>query len=90
MKKSLVAAVVSAAVMLPIGAQAESELTVYGHVHNGIVSKSYEDAQPDGTAKDTTTDVNTNGSRFGFNAIGDLGNGLNALAKLRSVWCWYR
>ena len=68
--------------MLPIGAQAESELTVYGHVHNGIVSKSYEDAQPDGTAKDTTTDVNTNGSRFGFNASGDLGNGLNALAKL--------
>ena len=66
--------------MLPIGAQAE--VTVYGHVHNGIMSKSYEDAQPGGTAKDTTTDVNTNGSRFGFNASGDLGNGLNALAKL--------
>ena len=66
--------------MLPIGAQAE--VTVYGHVHNGIVSKSYEDAQPGEKAKDTTTDVNQNGSRFGFNASGDLGNGLNALAKL--------
>ena len=72
--------VVSAAVMLPIGAQAE--VTVYGHVHNGIMSQSYEDAQPGEKAKDTTTDVNTNGSRFGFNASGDLGNGLNALAKL--------
>ena len=74
------AEVVSAAVMLPIGAQAE--VTVYGHVHNGIMSKSYEDAQPGEKAKDTTTDVNQNGSRFGFNASGDLGNGLNALAKL--------
>ena len=77
MKKSLVAAVVSAAVMLPLGAQAESELTVYGHVHNALVSKSYETP-----TKDSTVDVDSLGSRFGFKANSDLGNGLVGHAQL--------
>jgi len=62
-------------VAVPVGAQAE--VSVYGHVHNGVVSKSFE-----GDSKGTATDVNANGSRFGFRAGGDLGNGLSALAHL--------
>ncbi len=70
------AEVVSAAVMLPLGAQAESELTVYGHVHNTIAVKSYEGD------KESTTDVESLGSRFGFKANSDLGNGLVGHAQL--------
>jgi len=72
-----VTAAVAAAVMIPPGAQAESELTVYGHVHNALVSKSYE--QPD---VDSTTDIDSLGSRFGFKANSDLGNGLTGIAHL--------
>ncbi len=62
--------------MMPIGAQAESELTVYGHVHNALVSKSYEGD------KESTTDIDSLGSRFGFKANSDLGNGLIGHAQL--------
>jgi len=72
-----VAAAVAAAVMIPPGAQAESELTVYGHVHNALVSKSYEDPKTD-----TTVDIDTLASRFGFKANSDLGNGLTGIAHL--------
>ncbi|MCY4274401.1 MAG: porin [Gammaproteobacteria bacterium] len=62
--------------MIPLGVQAESELTVYGHVHNALVSKSYEGD------KESTVDVDSLGSRFGFKANSDLGNGLVGHAQL--------
>ena len=73
MKKHLVAAAVSAAVMAPVGAQAE--VTVYGRINNGI---TFND--PGGTAE-STTDVSGFGSRFGFKASSDLGNGLTARGR---------
>jgi len=63
--------------MIPLGAQAESELTVYGHVHNALVSKSYENPETD-----TTVDIDSLASRFGFRANSDLGNGLTGHAHL--------
>ena len=62
--------------MIPLGAQAESELTVYGHVRNAITSISYEGDE------ESTTDMESLGSRFGFKANTDLGNGLTGLAQL--------
>ena len=56
--------------MLPIGAQAE--VTVYGRINNVI-----EFNDPSGNA-DTKTDITGLGSRLGFKADSDLGNGLMA------------
>ncbi len=70
MKKSLVAAAVSAAVMVPVGVQAEA--TVYGRVNNAFV---FEDK---GGMNDSTTDIKGISSRFGVKASSDLGNGLTA------------
>ncbi|MYB40580.1 porin [Candidatus Saccharibacteria bacterium] len=74
MKKSLVAAAVSAAVMLPVGAQAE--MTVYGRINNALV---LEEGNPESQrGSDSTTDISGIGSRFGVKASSDLGNGLTA------------
>jgi len=67
MKKSLVAAAVSAAVMIPVGAQAET--TVYARINNALVFKD---------TGDSTTSMETVGSRFGIKGSSDLGNGLVA------------
>ena len=70
MKKSLVAAAVSAAVMMPVGAQAD--VTVYGRVNNAIV------LEDKGGMNDSTADIRGVASRFGVKASSDLGNGLTA------------
>ena len=62
--------------MLPLGVQAESELTVYGHVRNVIESLSYE------SDKESTVDMGSLGSRIGFKANTDLGNGMTGLAQI--------
>ena len=54
--------------MLPIGAQAD--VTVYGKIHNTI---NFHDPA-DGS--DSTVDVGDSGSRIGFRASSDLGNGM--------------
>ncbi len=64
------AEVVSAAVMLPLGVQAEA--TVYGRVNNAIV------LEDKGGMNDSTADIGTVGSRFGIKGESDLGNGLTA------------
>ena len=92
MKKSLVAAVVSAAVMLPIWAQADeqptleervmtleqrnSDVVLYGKVHNVLVFND-----PADKADDSTTDVADNASRFGFKVNSDLGNGMSGIGR---------
>ena len=58
--------------MIPLGAQAD--VSVYGRINNGI--KFVDPANP---VADSTTDVHDYGSRFGFKANSDLGNGLTAL-----------
>ena len=70
MKKSLVAAAVSAAVMVPVGAQAE--MTVYGRINNALV------LEDEGGTTGSTADIGGVGSRFGVKASSDLGNGLTA------------
>ncbi len=69
MKKTIIATAVSVALGAPVAAQAE--VTVYGFVHNMIEVKSKGGG-------DSTTDMSTRGSRFGFKASSDLGNGLTA------------
>ena len=59
--------------MLPIGAQADDGLTVYGSIRNAI---DFND--PADPAADSTTDISTIGSRLGFKGSADLGNGLTA------------
>ena len=71
MNKKLIAAAVSAAVVIPVTASAE--VTVYGRIDNGI------QVADDGT--NSTTDMVTGGSRFGFKASSDLGNGLTASGR---------
>ena len=74
------AEVVSAAVMIPLGVQAD--VTVYGRINNAIELDD-KGMQPNKgkTAledNDSTTDVSTIASRFGVKANSDLGNGLTA------------
>ena len=58
--------------MLPLGAQAD--VSIYGRITNGI--KYVDPAEP---GADSTTDVHSYGSRFGFKANSDLGNGMTAI-----------
>jgi len=67
-----VAAAVAAAVAVPVGAQAE--VSVYGRITNAI--QFHDPAEP---RAGSTTDISSYGSRFGFRASSDLGNGLTAL-----------
>ncbi len=69
MKKTIIATAVSVALGAPVAAQAE--VTVYGFVHNMIEVKSKDGGS-------SSTDMSTRGSRFGFKASSDLGNGLTA------------
>jgi len=62
-----VAAAVAAAVAVPVGVQAEA--TVYARINNALV---FEDTG------DSTTSMETVGSRFGIKGSSDLGNGLVA------------
>ncbi len=75
MNKKLLAAAVSAAIMAPIAAQAEPEVTLYGRINNAIDYKDVDEVD------DATTDISTISSRFGIKASSDLGNGLVAHAK---------
>ena len=75
MNKKLIAAAVSAAVVAP--ASAVAEVTVYGNITNAIKLVS-----PDAAAEESSTNLETLGSRIGFKASSDLGNGLTASAKL--------
>ena len=71
MKKTIIASAVSAVFMIPVSAQAEVEASMYGFVHNMIhIAKSGNGP--------STSDLSTRGSRFGFKASSDLGNGLTA------------
>ena len=58
--------------MLPLGAQAD--VSVYGRITNGI-----QFSDPADPEADSTTDISSYGSRFGFKANSDLGNGMTAL-----------
>ena len=73
MKKTIIASAVSAVFMVPVTAQAEVEASMYGFVHNMISI-----AKVGNEYRASTTDMSTRGSRFGFKASSDLGNGLTA------------
>ena len=68
MNKKLIAAAVSAAVIAPVAAQAESSF--YASIRNAI---DLSDLSGDGT-----TDISTVSSRFGFKGDTDIGNGMTA------------
>lgn len=70
--KKLIAAVVTAAVIVPVSAY--SAATLYGKVH---MTTAYQD---DGLDKNLS--VNSNSSRVGVKGSEDLGNGLKAVYKM--------
>ena len=70
MKKTMIAAAVGAAMLLPLAANANPVL--YGKVNVGVV---YEDAD----ATSSTWDVRQDVSRLGVKGSEDLGNGLSAI-----------
>ncbi len=70
MNKKLIAVAVSSALAVPVIAQAEGEVKVYGRIDQRI---DYLSKSPG----DSTTDVKGNGSRFGIKYNNDLGNGLS-------------
>ena len=69
MNKKLIAVAVSSALAVPVIAQAEGEVRVYGRINQAIDLK-------DPSGKDSDTDVSTVSSRFGIRYDNDLGNGL--------------
>ncbi len=73
MKKTLIATAVSAALMAPVAAQAEADVSLYGRIHHGIWLNSTD-------GSDSATDFASGGSRFGIKASSDLGNGMTASA----------
>ncbi len=78
MNKKLIVAAVSAAVALPVVAQAE--ITVYGRVNNAIDINDLNgnvNKPADGNTE-STTDVTGIVSRFGLKGTTDIGNGLTA------------
>ena len=75
MNKKLIAAAVSAAVIAPVAAHAESSF--YGSIRNVI---SIDDTSAADDAE-STTDISTMASRLGFTGNTDLGNGLTAHGK---------
>ena len=74
MKKTIIATAVSAALMAPVAAQAEADVTVYGRIHQGIKLVNPE-------VGDSTTNFVGIGSRFGIKASSDVGNGMTASAQ---------
>ena len=74
MKKTIIATAVSAALMAPVAAQAEADVTVYGRIHHGIWLNSTD-------GSDSATDFSSGGSRFGIKASSDLGNDMTASAR---------
>ena len=75
MNKKLIAAAVSAAVIAPVAAQAESEF--YGSIRN-VIDINDTSAADDA---ESTTDISTMASRLGFTGNTDLGNGMTAHGK---------
>ena len=75
MNRKLIAAAVSAAVIAPVAAQAESSF--YGSIRNVI---SIDDTSAADDAE-STTDISTMASRLGFTGNTDLGNGMTAHGK---------
>ena len=70
MNKKLIAVAVSSALAVPVIAQAEGEVKVYGRINQSITLK-------DVSGDDSNVDVTTVSSRFGIRYDNDLGNGLS-------------
>ena len=80
MNKKLIAAAVSAAVIAPVAAHAESSF--YGNITNAIVSKGSDSKDAAGMKTSaSSTEMDTVGSRFGIKVSNDLGNGMTASGK---------
>ena len=75
MNRKLIAAAVSAAVIAPVAAQAESSF--YARVNTAIDMSDLKDPA-DPKSGESTTHLSNVASRFGFKGSSDLGNGLTA------------
>ena len=80
MNRKLIAAAVSAAVIAPVAAQAESSL--YGNITNAVVFEDKDSKNAAGVkTSSSATDMSAVSSRFGIKASSDLGNGMTASGR---------
>ena len=75
MNKKIIAEAVAAVIAAPV-AMAESQVTVYGKIHNSV------DFYDNDTTNTDYIDVADRDSRLGFKGSEDLGNGLKAIFKM--------
>jgi predicted porin len=97
-KKKLIAVAISAAFGLPLVAQAQTNVTIYGKLYPQINRAHFSGASPVGTPVSTLSaaatgaaDFNTvvmesSNSRLGFRGIEDLGGNLKALFQLETAF----
>jgi predicted porin len=95
-KKNLIAIAISAAFGVPLVAQAQSSVTVYGKLYPHIANIRTSGATPVGTAVSSlsipatgaastrVTTLQSANSRIGFRGTEDLGGGMKAIFKLES------
>lgn len=79
MHKKIIAAAVAAAVSLPIAAQAQSNVTIYGLIDANVAFEKAGDLKHRGVGQGEL-----NGNRWGLKGAEDLGNGLKAIFVLES------
>lgn len=76
MNKKFLAVAVAGAMAAPMAVSAQSEVTVYAQVHQGLTHFNFDEA-------DSTEQITDRGrNRFGINARQDIGAGMHAFGRL--------
>lgn len=82
MNKKLIALAIASAFVAPVAMADDSSVVISGQMHVSVDSLDGKDAA--GTGMTRQTNVSTNASFISFDGKEDLGNGLNAIWKLKT------